>query len=70
MPADDGRHVTIAVQGGAKAEINMVDGDEPPPDPDRIDAAPALQRVQGAAHAQEIVRGTSGRWSSRASCAR
>ena len=44
--ADDGRHVSIAVQGGADGDDPDLRGDAPPPDADRIDAAPARRRVQ------------------------
>ena len=44
--ADDGRHVSIAFQRGAEAEISIPAHDAAPADPDRLDAPAALGRVQ------------------------
>ena len=42
--ADDGRHVSIAVQGGRDGDDPDLRDHAPPPDADRIDAAPARRR--------------------------
>ena len=45
---DDGRHVSIAVQGGLMATVPIFEIMRPPPDPDRLDVATARCGVQGA----------------------
>ena len=45
--ADDGRLVQIAFLQGAKAEVELYRTDDPPPDHDRLDPAPAIRPRQG-----------------------
>ena len=53
--ADDGRHVSIATQRGVTAETQHPRRHAPPVDPDRFDAPPAPDRLQGLV-AEELRR--------------
>ena len=55
--AEDGRHVSIATLGGAKAEVFVPMVMQPPPHADRIDAAPALAVVQDAGRRRDRTHG-------------
>ena len=54
--ADDGRHVSIAFQRGAKAEIVDPRCHAPPADPDRVDASAARSVEFKTMVADEIAR--------------
>ena len=54
--AEDGRHVSIAVQGGADSDHTALRHHAPPPDLDRLDAASARRRSSRSLVADELAR--------------